>query len=558
MADIRLAADLVMPLDAVTETLLILGKRGTGKTNTGVVLAEEMVEAGQTVAVIDPTGAWWGLRSSADGAGPGLPVVILGGEHGDLPLNPDAGTAVADLLVEERRPLVLDLSLMSKTRQRKFVTDFMERLYHRNREPLHLIIDEADLFAPQRGTAEIARLLGAYEDIVRRGRIKGIGSTSITQRPAGMHTDIRSQPEVLITLRLIGKHDIVAIDEWVRMHASDEEARELKSSLPSLPVGTAWVWSPGWLELLARVKIRERRTFDSSATPKVGQQRVTPRAFARPDPEALQRLEARLGGAPADQPAAGGSKEINLLQLVIKDLRRELAEAQAKPPERVEVSVLTPADLAALEQATTALRDIAGGIEIALSRAARPAAPAPAASAPRPAAAPAPSRPAPLAHVAETGLKPGALRVLQALAERHPLQVTRPQLGSLAGMKWRGGAFSEYYSSLRKAGYIADSGGRIYVTDAGLAAAGVDPASGGSMIEVWGRALKPSERSMLGWLVDAYPGSMTREQLAEAMNMTARGGAFQGYLGTLRSNDLVTIDGGEIRAADIFFAGSSR
>lgn len=31
---IRLAPDLTLPLDAVTQTLLVVGKRGSGKSNT--------------------------------------------------------------------------------------------------------------------------------------------------------------------------------------------------------------------------------------------------------------------------------------------------------------------------------------------------------------------------------------------------------------------------------------------------------------------------------------------------------------------------------------------
>ncbi len=62
------------------------------------------------------------------------------------------------------------------------MTDFAERLYHRNRDPLHLVLDEADAFAPQRTGPGGQRLLGSIEDLVRGGRA-GIGVTLITQRP---------------------------------------------------------------------------------------------------------------------------------------------------------------------------------------------------------------------------------------------------------------------------------------------------------------------------------------------------------------------------------------
>ena len=105
-----LADDFHLPLEAVTETFAILAKRGSGKTYTAAVLVEEMLKAGQTVVVTDPVGVWWGLRSSSDGTGPGLPIVILGGDHADAPLSPEAGAAAADLAAEERLSLVLDLS----------------------------------------------------------------------------------------------------------------------------------------------------------------------------------------------------------------------------------------------------------------------------------------------------------------------------------------------------------------------------------------------------------------------------------------------------------------
>lgn len=140
--------------------------------------------AGLPVVIVDPVGVWWGLRSSATGTAEGLPVVIFGGDHADLPLAETAGELLADLVVDERVPAVLDLSTLSKSAGRRFMTDFAERLYHRNRDPLHLVLDEADAFAPQRTDPGGQRLLGAIEDLVRRGRARGIGVTLITQRPA--------------------------------------------------------------------------------------------------------------------------------------------------------------------------------------------------------------------------------------------------------------------------------------------------------------------------------------------------------------------------------------
>lgn len=86
-----------LPLDAVTRTFGVLGQRGTGKTNAAVVMVEEMARAGGHVVVPDPVGAWYGLTRA--GTGSGLPGIVIGGEHGDVPLEESGGQLVAELVV---------------------------------------------------------------------------------------------------------------------------------------------------------------------------------------------------------------------------------------------------------------------------------------------------------------------------------------------------------------------------------------------------------------------------------------------------------------------------
>src|SRR5437879_1625326 len=72
--ELSLADDLRLPLEAVTQTFLILGQRDAGKTNSAVVIAEELFGAGAPVCVLDPVDVWWGLKASAGGEGAGLPI----------------------------------------------------------------------------------------------------------------------------------------------------------------------------------------------------------------------------------------------------------------------------------------------------------------------------------------------------------------------------------------------------------------------------------------------------------------------------------------------------
>lgn len=105
-------------------------------------------------------------------------MAIFGGEHADLPLSAKMGGRIAELIGTRNLPAVIDLSEMLIGDQHEFMTDFAEGLFQVNRQPLHLIIDEADQFVPQNPLPETRRMLHHIDRIVRRGRIRGFRVTS--------------------------------------------------------------------------------------------------------------------------------------------------------------------------------------------------------------------------------------------------------------------------------------------------------------------------------------------------------------------------------------------
>ncbi|ORB76425.1 hypothetical protein BST46_30195, partial [Mycobacterium timonense] len=119
---------------------------------------------------------------------------------------------------------------------RAFTTTFAERLYTRNRDPLHLLVEEADVLIPQRAAADTARLLGAMEDLAKRGRSRGIGLTVVTQRPQEVSKSVLELMETVILLRMTGPRSIKAAQDWIRVNAADDDtqASEVIATLPSL------------------------------------------------------------------------------------------------------------------------------------------------------------------------------------------------------------------------------------------------------------------------------------------------------------------------------------
>lgn len=556
---LKIAPTLTLPNEAVTRTFAVLAMRGVGKTYTAAKLIEEMAKAHLPVCVIDPIGVWWGLRSNRDGNGPGLPVVILGGDHADVPLDVNGGAVVADFVVEQRQPCVIDLSLFRKGEQTTFMTAFCERLYHKNREALHLVIDEADAYAPQRAMHGSERLLGAVEDLVRRGRARGIGVTLITQRAAVLNKNVLTQADVLVALRTVAPQDRAAIDEWIKVHGTPEQRETMMKSLASLPVGTAWFWSPGWLDIFERVAVARRETFDSSATPKVGVKIAAPKALAPVDLDALrERMAATIEKAKADDPRE--------LRRQIDALKRQVRELEARPApietRTVEVPVIPESVRLGVENLRDALvtlgnhvshgvatqvdridgiLSVIGSIDDVSHEVHSEQTPATVSAAPKPVA------PRPASRPSAVKLPKAERCILTVLAQFLGGR-TKSQIAIMTGYAGSGGGFNNAVSALRSAGYVVGaSSGVLQATDAGIAALGEYepiPTGGRELLEHWKRhpSLGKAERSILDVLHEAR-SPMPKEEIAARAGYEATGGGFNNAMSRLKTLELINRDG---------------
>jgi hypothetical protein len=238
----------------------------------GRTIVEDSLDAGERVCVIDPTGAWWGLRLNRSGKASKYPVVIFGGLHGDVPIGREHGAAVAEVVATSSTPAVIDTRLMTVGERTQFFTAFAQTLLRKNKGPLRLVVDEAHVFAPQGRVADprSGEMLHAANNLVSLGRSIGLRIMLISQRPAKLHKDSLTQVETLVAMRVIAPQDRKAIEEWIGDQADKDQGKEIVASLPSLKTGDAWVWSPeiGFLE---RVHFPLARTYDSGKAPTGGE-----------------------------------------------------------------------------------------------------------------------------------------------------------------------------------------------------------------------------------------------------------------------------------------------
>ena len=286
--------------DFVTETIGILARKGAGKTYLANVIAEEFLGSSFEIpfVVIDPTGAWRGLRADVEGQPNTSRLVVFGGESGHYPLVADQGRQLAKVVVSTRPlPAILDLSLLCLEAQHGFVADFLGELYMLNREPLHVFIDEADAFAPQRldkVSEHQKRCLNVVDNFVRRGRKKGLGGTLITQRAAVINKNVLSQVGAMFFLQMVAPHDLDAVETWMADQVRADVRRECRKNLPILGQGQAYYMRSGDLYTFTRFAVRQKTTFDSSATPRMGE---VPRTMMVGDLSKEDRLaiEGQLG-----------------------------------------------------------------------------------------------------------------------------------------------------------------------------------------------------------------------------------------------------------------------
>jgi hypothetical protein len=574
---IRLANELTLPTNVITEKIGFLGRTGSGKSYAAMKLAEEIHAAGGQFVALDPVGIWYGLRLDADGKRPGLPVPVLGGLHGDIPLEVGAGAMVANLVVDRGVSVILDVSMFeSDTDKARFARDFADRFFFRKKSapsPVHLFVEEAQEFAPQNPQREEARMLHAFTRLVKIGRNFGIGVSLITQRPQEVNKKVLNQAELLFCFQLTGPQERKAVEGWIADKGMDED---IAGELPKLGRGCPHVWSPAWLKVSKVVQIGRRRTFDSSGTPDLGTKAAEARPLSPIDLDAFQKeMAATIERAKAEDPRE--------LRRQLAEERKKVAVLQAAPPvavksHPVEVSVVKPADLKRLEVLIARTQKLAESLSMTsvsigaegsrLSSAVAMAGRAPLLAPSKPVER---RNPESIGRRAWTGWREGQAklsapagssdlpkceRAILAVLSQHPDGCAKGKLALLAGYRWSGG-FRNALSTLRSAGLI-DGGNdsTMTITEAGRAH-GVDRLpTGKDLIDYWLQhpSFGKCEREILRVLVDAYPQGLPADTLTSKTGYEWSGG-FRNALSTLRTAGLIEgRNNGQMRASETLFS----
>lgn len=550
--NIRLGPVTLDARDYASQGNAILGIRDSGKSYTATLLAEKLMAAGIPIIAFDPIGRWRFLRVA--GKGPGFPIVIAGGEHGDLPLTPAGAPEIVKAAMREGVSLVIDLYSMnlSKADWKAIVERSVRTLLYENKAHglRHLFIEEAAEFAPQRVGPDQGRVYAEIEKLARMGGNALLGYTLINQRAEEVNKAVLELCDGLFLHRQKGRNSLNALSKWLDI-ADAKGGKDVIASLPTLPQGQCWAWAAG-SDKPVLIKVPAKQTFEPDRRAmrdsiEVERKAVDVSSFvssmattlsamaaeaAENDPKLLKRRIAEL----ERQTGQRGASEAELTAAHSEGL----ATGRAQGRQEGFVAGVAAMRRLAVESVHGAAPEAPADWAVALPPARKPVSTVPVSR---------PARPAPVSQ--PTG---GAeLRILRVLASRHPAKMTEAQWATLAGMKRTGGTWQTYKSRLRTAGYLDETSGQFLCSAAGLEAAGeVDTIDNGDVIDMWKRAMGGGAARVLEALVSRYPHAVGKDELAAEVEMAASGGTFQTYLSRLRSNGL--IEGkGEIKASDHLF-----
>lgn len=519
--------------------LLIQAGSGAGKSYSIRRLCEVTEEKVQKI-ILDVEGEFATLREKGD--------YILAGKGGDVATDLRTAELLARRALEHEFSLIVDLYELKHHDRIRYVREFAEALINAPKElwrPVLIVIDEAHLFAPEKGQSEAT---SAVIDLATRGRKRGLALIPATQRLSKLHKDVAAE----CLNKMIGR---TGLD--IDMKRAGEElgftSKEQMLSLRKLQPGEFYAFGPAISDEVTAFKVGPVETTH----PKSGQRlaRHVPKATA-----AVKKLLVKLGDLPKE--AEEDIRDREKMQMRIRELERELRES--KTAVKVETKTEKVVDEKAIERAVRATkREIAKHVQklnYSLINAIGPVVDETVkkcsailevpAEAPPPSIIQKPSKPKPLSPPASVGDRTfGACdrKILGFLLAKAGAKFTPQQAATMTGYANSGG-FRNALSNLNQADLIVRSGGLVSINPEAVAEAERLADNEPHRLEDWIAKLGACERAVFQKLLASPRETFSKEEISSDTGYQNSGG-FRNALSRLNTLGLIKrYPGGRIGA----------
>jgi hypothetical protein len=317
---LRLSPDFAVDTDDYKREGLrfsILAMSGHGKSNAAADLVEDVLDNHAQVIIIEPIPEWHTLKARYNN------VVVIGGPYQDLPLEPSFAHEYVQAALEKGISLIVNVSdIEDDVDQIKFVSSFLWNLYRleqKYRRVLFLVLEEADIWAPQMWDQVTKQSLSRVSLIAKHGRKIGIFPILISQRPADLHKSPLSQ----CNINLFGKFTSPAdLDPKTGlMFLVKKQHLEIsEDQIMKLPTGSFIVSHKGGVDTIA---VRKRLCPHGADTPL-----IEPKPFTADLSRALGGLQEEIAKAIAAKKEEEST--VKRLEKQVQDLRKLNQELQEK------------------------------------------------------------------------------------------------------------------------------------------------------------------------------------------------------------------------------------
>jgi len=251
-------------VEVLTGRAFLTGKSGAGKSNSASVVAEELLDRGFPLLIVDTDGEYWGLKEEYE-------ILHVGAdEECDLQVSSEHAPKLAELALEDNVPIILDVSgFLDEDEGDALVRETARELFQREKKlkkPFLMLVEEIHEYIPEGGGLDdTGRMLIR---VAKRGRKRGLGLAGMSQRPADVKKDFITQCDWLLWHRLTWENDTNVVRRVVGTEYAD--------AVQDLADGEAFLMADFLEADVQRVQVRRKRTFDAGATPDLDD-------FQRPD-----------------------------------------------------------------------------------------------------------------------------------------------------------------------------------------------------------------------------------------------------------------------------------
>lgn len=528
-------------LDRLIETRMLIEANSGGGKSWAIRKLLEITYGKVQQIVLDIEGDFATLREKYN--------YILAGHNADIPVHTKSAHLLARKILELNASLIVDLYDLKQHERIRYVKNFLESMINAPKKlwhPVLVIIDEAHIFAPEKGKSES---MLAVIDLATRGRKRGYCSILATQRLSKLHKDAAAE----CINKMIGR---TGLDIDMK-RAADElgiSGRSEVLALRDLNPGEFFIFGPALTKQVHKLTVGNVNSSHPKVGQRIGEYKPTPN-------KTVQAILSKLVDFPKE--AEEEAKNIESLQAKVRELQRELRQKPKPEMDKETVDRIVGRQVSkakskiqkqccdVIKHAGSEIKDI---ITKTVCQVGEVATPDTTTEPPKNNISSVPAK-----KVWSESIKPDKPTeigrcervILSFLSMRPNTDFTKIQIGAMTGYSHKSGGFNNALSKLGNAGLICRGGGFVSVSSEAIPE--IESLLGSNYhestqhsLELWLNKLGKCARTIYDMLLKNPTQSFTKLELGEETGYQPSSGGFNNAISKLNTLGLLSRSNGMI------------